>query len=131
MGCKGPVTHASCSTRHFNEIADCWPIGLGIPCVGCTEKGVVWSMGTFETVPIHLATPPDTYPPIYSGTGGIKVGAAALVGAVAGAVGGATWVASQRFQSSQEAGVERVATDRAHAEKLKASSGKPIEKKED
>jgi len=81
--------------------------------------------------PIHLATPPDTYPPIYSGTGGIKVGAAALVGAVAGAVGGATWVASQRFQSSQEAGVERVATDRAHAEKLKASSGKPIEKKED
>jgi hypothetical protein len=59
------------------------------------------------------------------------VGAAALVGAVAGAVGGATWVASQRFQSSQEAGVERVATDRAHAEKLKASSGKPIEKKED
>jgi hydrogenase small subunit len=126
LGCKGPITHAACSTRHFNEIPGVWPIGLGIPCVGCTEKGVVWQMGTFETVPIHLATPPDTYPPIYSGTGGIKVGAAALVGAVAGAVGGAAWVASQRFQSSQEAGVERVTTDRAYAEKLKASSGKPI-----
>ncbi len=128
LGCKGPITHAACSTRHFNEIPGVWPIGIGAPCVGCTEKAVVWKMGTFETVPIHLATPPDTYPPIYSGTGGIKVGAAALVGAVAGAVGGATWVASQRFQSSQEAGVERVAVDRAYAEKLKASSEKKADR---
>ena len=135
LGCKGPVTHAACSVRHFNEIPNCWPIGAGIPCMGCTEKSVLWKMGTFETVPIHLATPPDTYPPIYSGTGGIKVGAAALVGAVAGAVGGAAWVASQRFQSSQEAGVARVEADRAHAERLKTSNGKKIEppagKKED
>lgn len=128
LGCKGPITHAACSTRHFNEIPNVWPIGIGAPCAGCTEKGVVWRMGTFETVPIHLATPPDTYPPIYSAAGGIKVGAAALVGAVAGAVGGATWVASQRFQSSNEAGVARVNIDRAHAEKLKASSEKPIDK---
>src|SRR6201987_4308243 len=124
-GCKGPVTHAACSTRHFNEVPGVWPIGIGAPCVGCTEKGVVWSMGTFDTVPIHLATPPDTYPPIYSAVGGAKVGAAALVGVVAGAVGGATWVASQRFHSSMEAGVTRIAADRAHAEKLKASIEKP------
>ena len=120
LGCKGPITHAACSVRHFNEIPGVWPIGIGAPCVGCTEKGVVWQMGTFETVPIHLATPPDTYPPIYSATGKIKVGAAALVGAVAGALGGATWVASQRFQSSQDAGVTRIAADRAHAEELRA-----------
>ena len=104
LGCKGPVTHAACATRHFNEIPGVWPIGTGVPCVGCTEKGVVWQMGTFETVPIHLATPPDTYPPIYSTAGQLRVGAAALVGAIAGAVGGAAWVASQRFQSSTEAG---------------------------
>ena len=128
LGCKGPVTHASCSTRHFNEIPGVWPIGCGIPCLGCTEKSVVWKMGTFETVPIHLATPPDTYPPIYSTAGGLKVGAAALVGAIAGAVGSAAWVASQRFQSSTEAGVERVAADIAYAEKLKS---KPNGKKED
>jgi hydrogenase small subunit len=97
MGCKGPVTHASCSTRHFNEIADCWPIGAGIPCVGCTEKGVVWKMGTFETVPIHLVTPPDTYPPIYSKLGGVKAGAAALVGVVAGALGGAAIMGAKRL----------------------------------
>jgi len=121
MGCKGPVTHASCSTRHFNEIADCWPIGLGIPCVGCTEKGVVWSMGTFETVPITSCDSARILiHPFYSGTGGHQGGRGGFGGRGAGAVGGATWVASQRFQSSQEAGVERVATDRAHAEKLKS-----------
>jgi hypothetical protein len=88
-------------------------------------------MSTVETVPIHLATPPDTYPPIFSSAGQLKVGAAALVGAIAGAVGGATWVTSQRFHSSKEAGVERIATDRAHAEKLKTSPEKPAEKKAD
>jgi len=130
LGCKGPVTHASCSTRHFNEIPGVWPIGIGAPCFGCTEKGVVWQMGTFETVPIHLATPPDTYPPIYSTAGQIKVGAAALVGTIAGAVGGAAWVASQRFRSSAEAGVDRVIADKAHAEKL-AGSSEMAGKKED
>jgi len=112
LGCKGPVTHAACATRHFNEIPGVWPIGVGAPCMGCTEKGVVWQMGTFETVPIHLATPPETYPPIFSSAGQLKVGAATLVGAIAGAVGGATWVASQRFHSSMEAGVTRIAADR-------------------
>jgi len=133
LGCKGPVTHAACSTRHFNEIPGVWPIGLGIPCVGCTERSVVWKMGTFETVPIHLATPPDTYPPIYSTAGALKVGAAGLVGVIAGAVGGAAWVATQRFQSSTEAGVARVSADIAYAEKLKgkANGKNNTEKKED
>jgi hydrogenase small subunit len=124
LGCKGPVTHAACSTRHFNETPGVWPIGIGVPCLGCTEKEVVWRMGTFDTVPIHLATPPDTYPPIYSAAGKVKTGAAALVGAIAGAVGGAAWVASQRFESSQEAGLARVTADRAHAGKLTTPSGK-------
>ena len=110
LGCKGPITHASCSTRHFNETPGVWPIGIGTPCVGCTEKQVVWRMGTFETVPIHLATPPDTYPPVYGGAGELKVGAAAIVGAIAGAIGGAGWVASKRFQSSNEMAVEKVAS---------------------
>src|SRR6201984_452403 len=52
LGCNGPVTPAACASRHFNEIPGVWPIGTGTPCVGCTEKGVVWQMGTFETVPI-------------------------------------------------------------------------------
>ena len=118
LGCKGPVTHAACSTRHFNESPGVWPIGIGAPCLGCTEKSVVWKMSTVETVPIHLATPPDTYPPIYSGTGKIATGAAALVGAIAGASGGAAWMAAQRFRSSQEVGAERIAAERALESKL-------------
>ena len=39
LGCKGPDTHAGCSVRMFNETPDVWPIGIGAPCVGCTEKG--------------------------------------------------------------------------------------------
>jgi hypothetical protein len=92
---------------------------------------VIWQMGTFETVPIHLATPPETYPPIFSTAGQLRVGAAGLVGAIAGAVGGATWVASQRFHSSMEAGVTRIAADRAHAEKAKVPTAKPAGQKED
>jgi hypothetical protein len=65
--------------------------------VGCTEKGVVWTLGTFETVPIHLVTPPDTYPPIYSRIGGAKVGAAALVGMAAGAVATGALIASKQL----------------------------------
>jgi hypothetical protein len=80
-------------------------------------------MPTVATVPIHLATPPDTYPPINSGAGQIKTGAAVLVGAIAGAIGGSSWVASQRFRSSEEAGVERITADREHAEK-EASAAK-------
>jgi hydrogenase small subunit len=97
LGCKGPVTHAACSTRHFNEIPGVWPIGIGAPCVGCTEKNVVWSMGTFDTVPIHLATPPDTYPTIFATNGKFKAGAAALVGLAAGAIGGAALVGAKRL----------------------------------
>jgi len=97
LGCKGPVTHAACATRHFNETPGVWPIGIGAPCVGCTEKGVVWKLATFETVPIHQVTPPDNYPPVYAGNGALKVGAAALVGAVAGAVAGAAVMGSKQI----------------------------------
>ncbi len=133
LGCKGPMTHASCSTRHFNEIPNCWPIGAGIPCVGCTEKNVVWRMSTFETAPIHFPTPPDTYPPIYSSIGRVGIGAAALVGVAAGAVGGASYVAAQRIQSSQQVGLERIEADRAAAaEKIReAETTKGFHRNED
>jgi hydrogenase small subunit len=97
LGCKGPVTHAGCATRHFNETPGVWPIGIGAPCLGCTEKNVVWKLATFEQVPIHGVTPPDTYPTIYAGNGAFKMGAAALVGAVAGAIGGAAVMGAKRL----------------------------------
>jgi hydrogenase small subunit len=102
LGCKGPVTHAGCSTRHFNEMVDAWPIGIGSPCFGCTEKAVGFRIPAFDKVDVHLATPPDTYAPISGAIGKFGAVAAGLVGLTAGAIGGSTWAASQRLASSEE-----------------------------
>jgi len=97
MGCKGPVTHASCSTRHFNEVPDVWPIGVGSPCVGCTEKSVAFHVPIFEVADIHGATPPEALPLINTRVGTIGTAAAAMVGAIAGGIGGAALMASRRL----------------------------------
>ena len=103
MGCKGPDTHAGCSTRHFNEIPDVWPIGIGAPCIGCTEKSIAFRMPMFQVVQIHTrATPPATYAPIVSPQGSASLVAAGLAGVGAGALIGAGWVASRKFSDKPE-----------------------------
>ncbi len=100
MGCKGPVTHAACSTRHFNETPDVWPIGIGAPCVGCTEKDIAFRVPIFQTVEVHGVTPPDAYPLVNMPIGGVGITAAALAGAVVGGLGGAALMASKRLPES-------------------------------
>jgi hydrogenase small subunit len=102
LGCKGPDTHAGCSTRHFNEIPDVWPIGIGAPCIGCTEKHLAFRVPLFQQVPIHHATPPDTYPPVHTSTGSISTVGVGIVSVIAGALGGAAWVGGRRFRSEEE-----------------------------
>lgn len=97
LGCKGPVTHAGCSTRHFNEIPDVWPIGIGAPCVGCTEQQIAFRVPMFQTVPIHQVTPPDTYAPIYTPQGNVSAVAAGVAGLIGGALIGAGYVASKKL----------------------------------
>ncbi|MCC7138903.1 MAG: hydrogenase small subunit [Planctomycetes bacterium] len=106
LGCKGPVTHAGCSTRHFNEVPDAWPIGIGAPCVGCTERDVAFKVPMFDRAPVVRPTPPDTYPPVVAPTGTVDPLATGLVGLAVGAVVGGTYVASKRF--SKVAGDESV-----------------------
>jgi hydrogenase small subunit len=36
MGCKGPITHADCPLRKWNNGTN-WVIGAGAPCNGCTQ----------------------------------------------------------------------------------------------
>lgn len=36
LGCKGPITHSDCPTRHWNSGTN-WVIGAGAPCNGCTQ----------------------------------------------------------------------------------------------
>jgi len=103
MGCKGPDTHAGCSTRHFNEMPDVWPIGIGAPCIGCTEKKIAFRVPMFKVVQIHTrATPPETYPPINAPQGKISPLATGLVGLGAGALAGAGYVASRKFSTKQD-----------------------------
>lgn len=103
MGCKGPDTHAGCSTRHFNEIPDVWPIGIGAPCIGCTEKSIAFRMPMFQVVQIHTrATPPDAYAPIVAPQGKISPIATGLAGLGAGALIGAGWVASRKFSDKPD-----------------------------
>jgi hydrogenase small subunit len=97
LGCKGPVTYANCSVAHFGEVPGAWPIGIGHPCFGCTEKGVGFTIPIHDTVEIRRPTPPDTYAPIHAPQGGVSPIATGVAGAVLGALAGAGYVASKKL----------------------------------
>lgn len=101
LGCKGPVTHAACSTRHFNEVVDAWPIGIGHPCVGCTEQGVVFTTPIHETVNIQRALPPDAYPPVWAEHKGISPIATGVAGVIGGALVGGGLIASRKLNDDE------------------------------
>jgi hydrogenase small subunit len=91
LGCKGPQTHASCSLVPFCEVPGAWPVGIGHPCVGCTEQGIAFEVPIRQNLPIAQPTAPTAYPAIHPehgvvGRSAVAVGAgAAVVGALAGA----------------------------------------------
>jgi hydrogenase small subunit len=84
LGCKGPVTYANCSLQHFCEVQGAWPIGIGHPCVGCTQPGVGFNIAMHDTVPIDRPTPPDTYAPVQLQRGAVSPLATGLAGAIVG-----------------------------------------------
>ena len=101
LGCKGPVTHANCSVQSFGEVVDAWPIGLGHPCVGCTEQKVLWQMAIHDTVDIERPTNPDTYPPIDAPQGKVGAVATGVAGLAAGALIGAGYAASKKMDKPE------------------------------
>ena len=102
LGCKGPVTHAPCSTRHFNEVVDCWPIGIGAPCVGCTEKEIAFTVPIFQTADIAAPMPSALYPPINPERKGISATATGVAGIVGGVAIGAGILASKKLGSGRD-----------------------------
>jgi hydrogenase small subunit len=101
LGCKGPATHANCSTQNFGEVG-AWPIGTGHPCVGCTEQSMLWRTAIHDTVEVDRPTPPDTYPPIHAPQGKTSAVAAGIVGVVGGALLGAGWMAAKKLGTDSE-----------------------------
>ena len=97
LGCKGPATHANCSTLHFGVVTDAWPIGIGHPCFGCTEKKLAFRVAMHDTVDIERPTPPDTYPPIAAPGGKVGPIATGVAGLIGGALLGAGYMASKKL----------------------------------
>jgi hydrogenase small subunit len=91
LGCKGPQTHASCSLLPFCEVPGAWPVGIGHPCIGCTEQGVGFAVPVHQNLPVEQPTAPMAYPAIHPehgvvGRSAVAVGVgAAIVGGLAGA----------------------------------------------
>jgi hydrogenase small subunit len=102
LGCKGPQTHANCSTQHFVEVVDAWPIGLGHPCFGCTEQELAFRVPLHDTAKIERPTPPDTYPPITSEVGEKGYWAAGVAGAVIGTAATAGVMASRKLSREEK-----------------------------
>ena len=91
IGCKGPETHANCPAIGFGDVGEGnWPVGIGAPCLGCTEKGVGFSKPIHALADLVSQTPPSLYPSVDGARGqGASPGAAALVGGVIGVALGA------------------------------------------
>ena len=101
LGCKGPSTYANCSTLHFGEVVDSWPIGLGHPCFGCTEQKLAFRVALHDTVDIERPTGPDTYPPIQARQGRVSPVATGIAGLVGGALVTAGVMASRKLDRSE------------------------------
>jgi hydrogenase small subunit len=104
LGCKGPGTYASCSVNSFCEVPDAWPIGIGAPCFGCTEKEYAFRVPFHQTIDIEHLTPPDTYAPIRAEhESKVSPLATGIAGFVGGVLVGAGYVASKNLRRTEGA----------------------------
>jgi len=99
LGCKGPQTHANCSLLEFCETPGAWPIGIGHPCIGCTEQGIAFNVPIHTNMPIDKPTAPMAYPAINPEHGVINASpvAVGVGGAIIGALAGAGVMASRKL----------------------------------
>lgn len=111
LGCKGPLTHAACSIRHFNDLPNAWPIGIGAPCIGCAERNTGFSIPLFQTVDIHAATPPERLAQVTLPSTKSQTAAALAIGALAGIGGMGILGAVRRLPSKDEPAIDKEGED--------------------
>lgn len=104
LGCKGPETHANCSYMHFCEVPGAWPIGVGHPCVGCTEQALAFRKPMHDLAEVIRITPSDQAAPLEAARGGATPLAAGLAGLAVGAAVGAGVVASKKAGAEAKEG---------------------------
>ncbi len=100
LGCKGPVTHANCSVNHFDDVVGAWPIGIGHPCVGCTEKSQAFTVPMFTTADIPNPQPSWLFPPVRPDRAPMSPLATGVGGLVGGALLGAGVMVSKKIAAS-------------------------------
>lgn len=61
LGCKGPITHADCPIRRWNN-GTSWCVQAGHPCVGCCEPGFPFEGSLFAPVEPAQLTFAGLYP---------------------------------------------------------------------
>ncbi len=107
LGCKGPATYANCSTLRFND-GVAWPVSVGHPCVGCTER-LIFNTKIADKVQIYDPASPAWFPPSKPVAQGKPMGAigAAVVGAVAGAAIGYAAGKGSALPNDKEPGNEK------------------------
>jgi hydrogenase small subunit len=101
LGCKGPQTYANCSTQHFNEVTDAWPIGIGHPCYGCTEPTIAFRQPLHATIGVPNITPSAGYPGIGMPQGGVSPLATGIAGVLGGAALGAAMATSKKLAAEE------------------------------
>ncbi|MBJ6727808.1 hydrogenase small subunit [Geomesophilobacter sediminis] len=85
LGCKGPETYANCPSVLFGETgAGTWPVGIGHPCFGCTEKGVGFAEPLHQMANVKGLTPPVFFGEAFPNKPGISPGIKALAAGSAG-----------------------------------------------
>jgi len=102
LGCKGPETFANCPIQQFNDVG-VWPVGIGHPCFGCTEKGVGFTAPLHSPARPKYITPPSFFPGVDEKRGhGVTIAAAAVAAGVAGAALGAGLATSKNLDKKDE-----------------------------
>jgi hydrogenase small subunit len=101
IGCKGPQTHANCSLQSFCEVPNAWPVGIGHPCIGCTEQKIAFRVPLHDTVPVENPTAMATaFPPIATERGAISPASAGVAGVVGGIILGAAGMATAKMSKT-------------------------------
>jgi hydrogenase small subunit len=75
-----------------------WPIGIGHPCFGCTEKEVGFTKAMHATADLG----PDAYPAIEVEHGTKSAAWAGVAGLVGGAIVGAGLAASKKLGEQED-----------------------------
>jgi len=101
LGCKGPETHANCSTLGFGDVGEAsWPVACGHPCIGCTEQGVGFAKPIHAVARLATVAPTAAYPGVAERQGETSFAAAAALAAIAGAAAGATAMMAKNLGKS-------------------------------